>query len=64
MADNTEQLHKVKPGDHAFMLCSCDNETPFDVLAIVGEQPIIAALVCPTCEQVLPVANGIVGEKP
>ena len=54
-------LHEGKNGEESFMLCPCTPEgTPFIVVAIVGESPIICSLVCPECETCIPVVNGIV----
>lgn len=49
-------------GETSFMACNCTGQPePFMVVAIVGANPIICALVCPECEQSIPVVNGIVG---
>jgi hypothetical protein len=62
VASNVVQLHKPKGGDLAFMCCPCSPEDPeaFLPVAVVGEHPIIAALVCPACECQVDVVNGIV----
>ena len=57
-------LHQPKRGDSCFMLCPCTDEgTPFMVVAIMGESPFIASLVCPECEQEAPVVNGCIGHR-
>jgi len=63
MATVTE-LHKPRPGDQMFMLCPCTDEgEAFLVVAAMQDEPFIMALVCPNCEQEIPVVNGYVGRE-
>jgi len=59
------QMHaEPKDGDMAFALCSCKKEgVPFAAAAVVSDQPFIAHLKCPECEQVVPVVNGYIGAQ-
>lgn len=63
MSDNVTQLHQPRRGDVSFMMCPCKggDGTPFEVIALVQEPPVIVTLVCPECEQTIPVTNGCVG---
>lgn len=51
---------KPKAGETAFPQCPC-GET-YVAMAIMGDRPFIAALVCPECAHQVPVTNGYIGE--
>ncbi|TFH85257.1 hypothetical protein EQG41_18260 [Billgrantia azerbaijanica] len=62
MGKVVELNKQPKNGDKTFMACPCTEEgTSFEVLVIMGDRPFIAALICPSCEQEVPVVNGYVG---
>lgn len=50
---------KPKHGETAFPQCQC-GET-YVPLAIMGDRPFIAALVCPECGHEVTVNNGYIG---
>ena len=59
---NVIPLNQPKPGETTFMRCPCLPEgTDFIVVAIAGKTPIICGLLCPECEQEIPVTNGLIG---
>lgn len=61
---NVIEINPAKNNDKAFMMCPCTPEpTPYLAVAIVSDNPIICALVCPECETELIVVNGIVSDK-
>lgn len=52
-----------KYGDHIFLLCECQNnaECPSGMLPVAmhdAQGPFIAALVCPECENEVPIIYG------
>jgi hypothetical protein len=59
---NIVHLNQPKSGDTTFMRCPCTDEgTDFLVVAIMADNPIICGLLCPECEQEIPVVNGVIG---
>lgn len=55
------QFNKPTENDEAFVVCNCTPEgTPFLPIALTGEVAILSCLVCPDCESVLAVENGII----
>lgn len=58
------RIKPVKDGEKTFMRCACKpGGTDFLAVAIVGEFPLICALVCPECESEMTVLNGFVGAQ-
>ncbi len=51
---------KPRAGETVFPTCQC-GET-FAPLAIMGDRPFIAALVCPACEAEVSVNQGYIGQ--
>nr|BBJ05186.1 hypothetical protein YBY_30350 [Marinobacter nauticus] len=60
MTNNVTNLFG-KDGDQTFIICPCTEEgTPVIPVVIHGTSgPIIASLMCPDCDKVIPVVNGI-----
>lgn len=51
-----------KQGETTWLMCPCTEEgTPFIVATYVSDEPFVAFLVCPECEQEVPVLNGYIG---
>lgn len=59
---NVISINQPKKGETTFLCCPCTDEpAPFVPVAIVSENPVIIALLCPECEKEIPVVNGILG---
>ncbi|MFG6139497.1 hypothetical protein [Halomonas sp. B23F22_10] len=64
MGDVIQMHQPPKDGDVTFMLCPCTEEgVPFAVAAVVADEPFVAFLKCPECEQEVPVSNGVIGAE-
>jgi len=59
MADVIDLHPRPRAGDQVFITCGCTPEpTAMLPVALAGDAPFIALLVCPACETEVPVVNG------
>lgn len=59
MIKNISEARKQRDGETTFLCCPCTEDgEPFMVVSYVSKDPFVASLVCPSCEQEVPVING------